>query len=411
MIVSRIYGRFVRIDLKGSRNTVRDCNIRGGKGTWGAIYFDNVGITAGQWNKAVNNHVRYASFCGIVFGNNTDGLAEGNTVELCGESGLKTIQGIGFSCANMTISHNKSNRNYYDGIDSASRFPLDDTQVTSHMVIGNESYGNGGTGMNADGQRNVYIGNKFWNNYTFGFWGLCSSSLIEGNFCLDNNQERDAGNHEILGGNVNNVITGNRIHMGGGANSSAIFAQNVHVIIGNYATGGNFEFGTRPGVYANNIDDVGGSKTDQCFVLSITNSAGTLQHAIHQQSGAVATGNFHSRISGASATPTNTPTGADSSTPMAAGGKIGSASTNVFWFDTAAQVATNADLMAVVIYNDTATAGLLVRPQIVSLNINGVTRPRLRFEFLTSAGAAHALTTANIGSGKSIQVQFRGKLA
>ena len=173
MIVSRIYGRFVRIDVKGSRNTVRDCNIRGGKGTWGAIYFDSVGITAGQWNKAVNNHVRYASFCGIVFGNNTDGLAEGNTVELCGESGVKTIQGVGFSCANMTISHNKSNRNYHDGIDSASRFPLDDTQVTSHMVIGNECYGNGGTGMNADGQRNAYIGNKFWNTTSSAF-GACA---------------------------------------------------------------------------------------------------------------------------------------------------------------------------------------------------------------------------------------------
>jgi hypothetical protein len=410
--VSRIYGRFVLIELYDTQNScVRDCDFRAGKGFAGGILFWNVDNQEGRFNRAINNHVSYSSFSGIAFARNDDFLAEGNVVEHSQESGIKTFQGAGRFCHNGTIIGNKSNRNYTDGFDTASNFPLSDSELTSHLVVGNESFGNGGTGMNADGQLNAYIGNKFWNNYKYGFWGLCSKSLISGNYLLSNNVIANATYHELLGGNENNLITGNFIRMTNGGISAAIYAHNVHLVTNNYAIGGSFDFGTRLGTYENNIDFSTGFPTEQSFVFGISNNAGTLQHTIYQQSGATATGNFHSKITGASATPTNTPTGADSSTAMVAGGKIGATSTEVFWFNTASQVAANAQLMANIIYNDTATSGLYVRPQIVQININGVDQPRLRLQFMTAAGAAFALTTANIAAGKTIQVQFLGRIA
>jgi hypothetical protein len=410
--VSRIYGRFVLIELYDAQSScVRDCDFRAGKGFAGGILFWNVDNQAGRFNRAINNHVSYSSFSGIAFARNDDFIAEGNVVEYSQESGIKTFQGTGRFCHNGTFIGNKSNRNYTDGFDTASNFPLSDSELTSHLVIGNESFGNGGTGMNADGQLNAYVGNKFWNNYKYGFWGLCSKSLISGNYLLANNVIADAAYHELLGGNENNLITGNFIRMTNGGISAAIYAHNVHVVTNNYAIGGSFDFGTRSGTYENNVDFSTGFPTEQSFVFGISNNAGTLQHTIYQQSGATATGNFHSKITGASATPTNSPTGADASTAMVAGGKIGATSTEVFWFNTASQVAANAQLMASIIYNDTATSGLYVRPQIVQININGVDQPRLRFQFMTAAGAVFALTTANIAAGKTIQVQFLGRLS
>jgi hypothetical protein len=199
--------------------------------------------------------------------------------------------------------------------------------------------------------------------------------------------------------------------MGAGANSSAIAALNAHVITGNYAIGGSFNFGTYPGVYDGNIDDTTTLLTDQAFTWAIYNNAGTLQHSIYQQSGAAALGNFQSRINSASAAATNTPTGPDSSTPMAAGGKIGNPTTNDFWFDTNAQVPANFCPTAVVIYNDTGTQ-ITVRPQVASITINGATRFRLLFQFVVAGtGAPFALNTTNIPPGKTIQVQFYGKLS
>jgi hypothetical protein len=53
--VSRIYGRFVRLDILDSQySRVINCDIRGGKGTWGGIVFDNAtnNVQVGVGNKA-----------------------------------------------------------------------------------------------------------------------------------------------------------------------------------------------------------------------------------------------------------------------------------------------------------------------------------------------------------------------
>jgi hypothetical protein len=412
--VSRIFGRFVRIDMLDTRNsTVRDCNFRGGKGVWGSINFDNAtnGLQTGQYNQALNNVIRYASNNPIIFQNNYYCLVEGNTVELSGESGIKCAGGDGRRCFYASVIGNIANQMYYDGIDLVTNFPVTDVQECYHKAVGNYCYGNAGDGINFDGRYNSCVGNTFVKNGRYGLYSGQSYSLVQGNYFHDNNQERNAAFSECAGGPGGNMIEGNKFWMGAGANSAAINITGIHYVANNYAIGGNFTFeAVRAEFLSNNIDDSTGFQTDQSFIFNLTNSGGTLQHRFLAQSGAVALGNYQSRVNSASSTLTNTPTATDSSTAMAAGGKIGSASTNVFWIDTAAQIAANALLSASIAINTTGTA-LAVRCQLISLNINGVTRVRPCLSFSNAAtGAAFALTTANIGSGTEIQVQFYGKL-
>ena len=172
--------------------------------------------------------------------------------------------------------------------------------------------------------------------------------------------------------------------------------------------GGNATAGSRSGEGSYTSDAAG--QRPQCFTLSITNTAGTIQHKITEP-GVNAGTNWAGLINGASATLGNTPTGADGSTAMATGGKIGSASSSVFWLDTQNQKAAESQFSASIQLNSAGTA-LTVIPSFVSLDINGVTRTRLNFQFLNATtGATFALTTANIAAGKFIQVLFYGKLS
>ena len=151
-------------------------------------------------------------------------------------------------------------------------------------------------------------------------------------------------------------------------------------------------------------------QTDQAFTWTLTNNGGVLQHSIHRQSGPAIPGNFAQRINNASAGATTTPTGTDAMTAMAGGGKIGSANTNAFWFDTADQAPANFSGSASIIDNSTGIP-LTVQPQVVSINIKGATEYRLVFMFLVNGtAAAFPLNITDIPPGKSIQVQFSGKL-
>jgi hypothetical protein len=416
--VSRIYGRFVRIDVMDAQySTIRDCEIRGGKGVWGGITFDNAanGVQRGIGNVAIGNTVRYASFSGINFQNNEGPLAHGNVVEYCGESGIKAAAGANSTvCIRANVTANRCDHNYYDGIDLVTKFPTDDSTPAYHQAVGNYCYNNGGDGINLDGKYNQCVGNFFLHNGRFGIWCTGSFTSIKDNFCIDNNQARNSSYPEILGGKVHNSITGNFICSGPGANSAAIHAQNTHYIANNHAIGSDFNFGataaSTTAFLANNIDSTTGLQVEQSFVWSITNNGGTLQHTTCAQSGSLALGNFQSRILNAAANPTTTPSGADRTTAMAAGWKIGGASLNNVWADTNDQLsASNALLMAAIAYNDTGTE-LTVRPQIVRAEINRVTRFRLTFQFYSGA-TAFALDTRNIPPGRTLQVQFYGKLA
>jgi hypothetical protein len=421
--VSRIYGRFVVLNIQDSvRSIVRDCVIRGGKGVWGGIIFDNFSNRnqAGSYNKAINNDVQYASFSGIAFLNNYDGQVLGNNCSLNGESGIKTVGNTGCRCFRMQISDNHCHRNYYDGVDGLATFPADDTQSTYHSFVNNHCYGNGGDGINTDGRYNQISGNHVYFNSRYGIWNLGSLQTITGNYCIDNNQARNSGFHEIIGGGsatLPNVVVGNYIWMGPGANSSAIYCDSAstNFVSGNFAKGGSFFFGNAGSAKAcvdlNNVDDSRGALTDQCFCLYIVNTSGKLQHSIYEDKGGGGNGYFSSRINAATSALTGTPTGSDDRTAFAAGGKVGSADACHFIFDTNAQVGANALMVAVLVNNSTGTA-VNADVLFLSCNVNGIVRTRLVMQFRNATSdAAFALNTTNIPAGKYLRVQFYGKLS
>lgn len=96
--VSRIFGRFGLVIIRDAINsTIRDCSIRGGKGQWGTLQFDNWtnGTQRGSGNRIINNRVQYGSFSGCYFAANDDFTCCGNQSFRNGESGVKTLQAQG----------------------------------------------------------------------------------------------------------------------------------------------------------------------------------------------------------------------------------------------------------------------------------------------------------------------------
>lgn len=262
-------------------------------------------------------------------------------------------------------------------------------------VTGNIMFGNGLDGIRVyGGQDNTIVGNLSISNgavtpgttYSGISFYSASNCTAHGNVCtnLSGGANQFYGIHEDSGSS-GNIISGNNCV---GNVTGTVLIQGALSIL---------------------KDDVGGY-IEQAFTLAITNSSGTLQHAIYGQSGAIALGNYSSRINNATASNTNTPTGTDSTTPFAGGGKISSVTANNFIFDTAAQTVGFTDAVATLEFNSTTNA-LAVRLQMLSQNVNGVTqyRPNLSFTNPTT-GAAVNLTTANIPNGDTIEVRFRGRL-
>lgn len=152
------------------------------------------------------------------------------------------------------------------------------------------------------------------------------------------------------------------------------------------------------------------SQTRQQFLIRLTNTAGTAQHRIGAPSSSSAAGNFFSKINAASQTLTNTPTGTDSSTAFAAGGKISSASTSIFIFDTAAQIAADQLMSAQIIANNTGTS-YAVWARFESQNVNGVTQIRLVVQLLGLTTASGVAFSSAIGVGQVIDILLDGYLA
>jgi len=147
---------------------------------------------------------------------------------------------------------------------------------------------------------------------------------------------------------------------------------------------------------------IAGMKLQQ-FTLLIYNNGGTLQHAIGGINYSVANA-LLDKITGASVTLQNTPTGADASTAFAYGGKISTVSTGTFIFDTAVQSRTSLMGTCTTAYNDTGTA-FYAGLDAVSHDVNGTTRVRMELVFYKTDGTNFALNTTNIPSGKNIQIQ------
>lgn len=143
----------------------------------------------------------------------------------------------------------------------------------------------------------------------------------------------------------------------------------------------------------------------QEFRFRLINSTG-IKHLISSLDVTVASA-YADRITGASITPTATPTGADGATAFAAGAKIGSANTNAIWLNSGDQVNGTFWAKAAIVFN-TSTVPLIVAPTgVISININGVTRHYVGLFFYDAGtGAAYNLTT--LGAGLIIDVNFEG---
>lgn len=231
----------------------------------------------------------------------------------------------------------------------------------------------------------------------------------------------------ISGGTVSGASIFGGTHSGGTFSNVTVIASTFSggTVSGATISGGTISGATISGQTIVNPTISGGAATgltdletdmirlvDRYFVMFriiLINSAGTLQHKMTAPTvGSTDATNFVSRVTGASNTLTNTPTGADSSTAFAAGAKIGNP-TSGFVLDTADQPTPGNDLIhSVLCYNDAGTA-VLAFPCFASRNVNGTTRtrPEIRF-FDATTGATFALNTTNIPSGKQIIIDVWG---
>jgi hypothetical protein len=141
----------------------------------------------------------------------------------------------------------------------------------------------------------------------------------------------------------------------------------------------------------------------QLFQFRIQNTAGTIQHRIGSLRDVTQDSSFANKITGATSTLNNTPSGTDASTAFVAGAKISSASTSTVIFNTSSQTNTvNWSGFATVTNNSTTTA-LNVFMSTSSVNVNGVTRTYLTAQFTNATtGADYDLTT--IPSGKAVTI-------
>jgi hypothetical protein len=147
----------------------------------------------------------------------------------------------------------------------------------------------------------------------------------------------------------------------------------------------------------------------QAFTLRLINTGDTLHHRISEPGGIKT--NFAAAVRGSTAANILTPTGDDGTTGFAGGGKIGSATPSVFWFDTRHQAVADMIGVAVVSHNSTGTA-LNAVASVASANIDGVRMNRLCFQLSNAeTGVNFDLNTANIQTGKIVQVSWLGNLS
>lgn len=144
----------------------------------------------------------------------------------------------------------------------------------------------------------------------------------------------------------------------------------------------------------------------QLFLFRIQNTAGTIQHQIGSLRDVTSDSSFANKISGATSTLSNTPSGTDASTAFVAGAKISSANKSIVIFNTASQTnAVNWSGFATVTYNNSTTA-LNVFVTTSSFNVNGVTRTYLIAQFTNAAtGTDYDLTTLPSSQGVTIAVE------
>ena len=295
--ISRIYGRFVSIELYDTQyTTVRDCNFQAGKNFAGGIVFWNINNQQGEYNQVINNTITYASFSGIVFARNYDGLAEGNVCLYVGESGIKTYQGttggVDARCYRMQLLNNNSMYAYYDGFDFSSDYPHTGTIDSRHIIMGNITYGNRQTGFYADGMNTQFIGNQARSTGISGFGLFYNESLITDNLAWGCNTSGTlSGEHQMYNNGAGCTISNNYLNPAGQTGGYALYATGTNLVANNYAYSGVIFLGNQNAVTAQsigNIDSVygiSGSFTPTIIVGSTVQTSYNLREGLYTRVG------------------------------------------------------------------------------------------------------------------------------
>jgi hypothetical protein len=267
--VSRISGRFVSLIFYNCTNSVvRDCDFRGGKNFAAGIVFWNMtpGFGFGTTNRAINNVVRYPSFCGITFARNVDGLVQGNQVEFAGESGIKTFQdtvgGVDAYCFRMQVLGNFTKNSYYDGFDLQAQQALVGVIDTRHNVADNSTIGNYRTGFIMDGRNCLFVNNYSRSSGLTGMKLVIPFSLIQGNIVYEGNELNVvSGEHQMLIGGDYISITGNFTSQSV-ANGVGIYADGQNFVSGNKTLGAGAFLGASGAISARTFGNQFGTTAD-----------------------------------------------------------------------------------------------------------------------------------------------------
>lgn len=226
---------------------------------------------------------------------------------------------------------------------------------------------------------------------------------------------------ELCAGASTWSITNLKLYYGGAPGSNAAISAGLIK-----DSGGNYVGGSSPTTtgshapennYASGLYNVGNTfavkrQQLQSFKVRIgsTGTAGAIQHRMGTCGDSTVATNFAGQVNNSTNAAQNTPTGADASTPMLAGGKIGSASPSVFWLDTNVIVPADSLFLCTIVSNTTGTAYGIV-PFISSININGVTQNRLALQIVNpTSGAGVAWSTVLATPSWVIDIGFLGFL-
>lgn len=181
--ISRIFGRFAQCIIQdATSSTIRDCDLRGGKGVWGTLQIDNSinNVQRGVNNRIINNRVQYGSFSACFIAANDDYTISGNHFFNNGESGVK-IQGC--AGASFTASVGAATTGTIaapaEGFPNGSwTFNFEGGQTRAVTITGNTTATwTGALGAGPVNSASVY--NTSLNPQ-------CFRGLIEGNHCYSN---------------------------------------------------------------------------------------------------------------------------------------------------------------------------------------------------------------------------------
>jgi hypothetical protein len=306
----------------------------------------------------------------------------------------------------------------YAAMQSASRLTANNVSMgyqALRTTTGNENVAVGyeALGVQTSGQRNVAVGYRAGYHRADGSTNLAASdSVLLG---YNTRVSTSGGTNEVVIGKDAVGAGSNTVQLGS-TDTTSVNTSGKYVGSGLEVKEGDFVTATITTAGALTAPEVSTesfrlkSQKFQSFVVTVQNTAGTLQHKVTYDAAGSGLGAYADKINGASGTLSNTPL-VDGTTGFTAGLGILSSSTNVLLLDVPDQTtSTDFDAIAVIEFNSTGNTHT-VFTRLLSSNVNGVTRNRLALQFTDSTtGNGRLLNTTNIPAGKSLIIRVRGHI-